>query len=178
MIWQCSDLSDPEERKRGVTKNALITRKVCLNSLPGGSWERPHRRLGTLTKLVPRLLLSLIVEDEERIPSPIGPEPERLTPPVGTVARWDEAAAPRMGRGSTPFSSEATGSDASAISASAVMGGSTARTATASAEAGASAGNTSGGPKATAAPAASPGATAASTEESASGASPTATGTA
>jgi hypothetical protein len=41
MIWRRSDLSDPEERKRGVTKNALITRKVCLNSLPGGSWERP-----------------------------------------------------------------------------------------------------------------------------------------
>jgi hypothetical protein len=93
-------------------------------------------------------------------------------PPVGTAARGDEAAAPRMGRGSMPPSSEETGSDASAISASTVTGGSTARTATASAEAGASAGSTSGGPKATAAPAASPGAMAASTEESASGASP------
>jgi hypothetical protein len=41
MTWRRSDPSDPEERKRGVTKNALITRKVCLNSLPGGSWECP-----------------------------------------------------------------------------------------------------------------------------------------
>jgi hypothetical protein len=30
--------SDPEEGKQGVTKNALVTRKVCLKSLPGGSW--------------------------------------------------------------------------------------------------------------------------------------------
>jgi hypothetical protein len=39
--WRRSDPSDPEGRKRGVTKNALITRKVCLKSLPEGSWERP-----------------------------------------------------------------------------------------------------------------------------------------
>jgi hypothetical protein len=82
---------------------------------------------------------------------------------------------PRMGRGSAPPSSEASSSDASAISASAATGGSMARTATASAEAGASAINASGGLEAAAAPAVSLGTTAASTEESASGARPMAT---
>jgi hypothetical protein len=82
---------------------------------------------------------------------------------------------PRTGHGSAPPSSEASSSDASDISASAAMGGSTARTATASAEAGASADNVSGGLEAAAAPAVSLGTTAASTEESASGARPTAT---
>jgi hypothetical protein len=82
---------------------------------------------------------------------------------------------PRTGRGSAPPSSEAPSSDASTISASAAMGGSTARTATTSAEAGASAGNAFGGLEAVATPAVSLGTTAASTDESASGARPTAT---
>jgi hypothetical protein len=80
------------------------------------------------------------------------------------------------GHGPAPPSFEAPSSDASAISASAATGGSTARTATASAAAGASAGSMSGGPEAMAAPAASPNATAASTEEPALGARSTATG--
>jgi hypothetical protein len=67
------------------------------------------------------------------------------------------------------------GSGTSAISASVAMGGSTARTATASAEAGAGVGNTIGGLKAAAAPAVPLGTTAASTEGSASGARPTTT---
>jgi hypothetical protein len=82
---------------------------------------------------------------------------------------------PRTGRGSGPPSSEAPSSDALAISASAATGGSTAGTATTSAEAGASAGIASGGLEAAAAPAASLGTTTASTEESASGACPTTT---
>jgi hypothetical protein len=142
-----------------------------LQGLP----KRPHRCLGTLTKPVPRLLLSLIVENEEGIRSPIGPEPERLTPPIGTAPRGDEVAAPQDGSWFCAPTSEASSSDASAISASAATGGSTASTATTSAEAGASADNASGGLEATAAPAISPGTMAASTEESASGACPTTT---
>jgi hypothetical protein len=59
-----------------------------------GQPKRPHHRLGTLTKPVPRLLLSLIVENEEGIRSTTGLEPERLTPPVGTAPRGDKVAAP------------------------------------------------------------------------------------
>jgi hypothetical protein len=105
----------------------------------------------------------------------MGPEPERLTPPVGTAPRGDKVAAPQDGSRFCAPSSEASNSDALAISASAVTGGSTARTATASAEAGASAGNTSGGLEGAAAPAVSLGTTAASMEGSASGARPSAT---
>jgi hypothetical protein len=139
-----------------------------------GRPKRPHRCLGTLTKPVPRMLLSLIVKNEEGIRSPTGPEPERLTPPVGTAPRGDEAAAPQDGSRFCAPSSEASSSDASVISASAT-GGSTARTATTMAEAGASAGDASGGLEAAAAPAVSLGTTTASTEELASGARPTAT---
>jgi hypothetical protein len=60
-----------------------------------GWQKRPHRCLSTLTKPVPRLLLSLIIKNEEGIRSPTGPEPERLTPPVGTAPRGDEVAAPQ-----------------------------------------------------------------------------------
>jgi hypothetical protein len=67
----------------------------------------------------------------------------------------------------TGFRSLTSSSDASAISASAVTGGSTGRTTTVSTEAGAGAGNTSGGLKAAATPAVSPGTMAASTEGSA-----------
>jgi hypothetical protein len=62
-----------------------------------GRSKRPHCCLGTLMKPVPRLLVSLIVKNEEGIRSPTGPEPERLTPPIGTALRGDEAAAPQDG---------------------------------------------------------------------------------
>jgi hypothetical protein len=176
MTWRRSDPSDPEERKRGVTKNALITRKVCLNSLPGGSWECPCEGPPRSTEATPPSPRH--THEARPKTAPLAHRRGRREDPKPHWSRTGATAAPRTGRGSTPPSSEATGSDASTISASAATGGSTARTATTSAEAGASAGNTSGGPKATAAPAASPGATAVSTEESASGASPTATGAA
>jgi hypothetical protein len=58
----------------------------------------PHRRLGTLTKLVPSLLLSLIVKNEEGFRSTTGPEPEPLpTPLIGTSPREDKVAAPQDG---------------------------------------------------------------------------------
>jgi hypothetical protein len=60
-----------------------------------GRPKRPHRCLGTLVKLAPRLLLSLIVKNEEGFRSTTGLEPERLTPPAGTVPREDEVAAPQ-----------------------------------------------------------------------------------
>jgi hypothetical protein len=138
----------------------------------------PTVAIGTLAKPVPRLLFPLIVENEEGIRGPTGPEPKQLAPPLGTAPREDKAAARRDGSRSRAPSSEAPSSDASAISASAATGGSTARTATASTAAGASAGSMSGGPEAMAAPAASPSATATSTEEPASGARSTANGAA
>jgi hypothetical protein len=96
-------------------------------------------------------------------------------PPVGTAPRKGEVAAPQDGLRFCAPSSKASSSGASTISASAAMGGFTAKMATASAEAGASADNTSGGLEAATAPAVSLGTTAASTEGLASGARPTAT---
>jgi hypothetical protein len=55
MTWRRSDPSDPEGRKRGVIKDALITKKVCLKSLPGGSWERPCKRPPRMTGATPPL---------------------------------------------------------------------------------------------------------------------------
>jgi hypothetical protein len=49
-------------------------------------------------KLVPRLLLPLVVKNEEGFRSTTGPEPERLpTPLLGTAPREDEVAAPQDG---------------------------------------------------------------------------------
>jgi hypothetical protein len=60
--------------------------------------KRPHRRLGTLTKLAPSLLLSLIVKNEEGFRSTMGPEPEPLpTPLIRTSPREDKVAAPQDG---------------------------------------------------------------------------------
>jgi hypothetical protein len=53
MTWRRSDPSDPEGRKRGVTKDTLITKKVCLKSLPGGSWGRPCKRPPRMTGATP-----------------------------------------------------------------------------------------------------------------------------
>jgi hypothetical protein len=159
--------------------NVMNTRKVCLSSLPGGSWERPCEGPPRSTEATPPLprhthearpKTAPLAHRQERIGDP---KPHWSRTGATDAARRDCA---RMGRGSAPPSSEAPGSDASAISASAVTGVSTARTATASAATGASASNTSGGPEATAVPAASPSTTTASTEESASRARPTATG--
>jgi hypothetical protein len=60
--------------------------------------KRPHRCLGTLTKLVPSLLLSLIVKNKEGFRGTTGPEPEPLpTPFIGTSPREDEVATPQDG---------------------------------------------------------------------------------
>jgi hypothetical protein len=150
-------------------------------------------------ELIPRLLLPLIVKDEEGFRGIVGPKPERLsTPLIGIAPRGDEVAAPQdesrfctpsskasgppaVDASGTPsaeeagFQSPTSSSGTSAISASAVMGGSTGRTATASTEAGAGAGSTSGGLKAAAAPAVSPDTTTALIEGSAWGARPMAT---
>jgi hypothetical protein len=164
-----------------------------------GRPKRPHRCLGILTELIPRLLLPLIVKDEEGFRGAVGPEPKRLRASlIRIVPREDEVAAPQDGpRFYTP-SSKASGppvvdtsgtpsaketgsrsatssSGTSTISASAATGGSTGRTTIVSAEAGVGADNTSGGLKAAAASAISPGTTAASTEGSAWGACPMAT---
>jgi hypothetical protein len=48
-------------------------------------------------ELVPRLLLPLIVKNEEGIRSLTGPEPEQLAPPLGAPLRRDKAAARRDG---------------------------------------------------------------------------------
>jgi hypothetical protein len=56
MTWRRSDPSDPEGRKRGVTKDALVTKKVCLKSLHGGSWGRPCKRPPRMTGATPPLL--------------------------------------------------------------------------------------------------------------------------
>jgi hypothetical protein len=57
---------------------------------------RPHRRLGMLTKLIPRLLLTLIVEKKEELRGAAAPESEWLPAPlIGVALRRDKAAAPR-----------------------------------------------------------------------------------
>jgi hypothetical protein len=187
MTWRRSDPSDPEGRKRGVTKNALITRKVCLKSLPGGSWERPckgpPRSTGATPPLPrhthearPKTAPPTHRQERRGDPRPHGSRTEATgAAPRNCAARGQGCRSTGRVTVPRPPSSEAPSSDASAISASAATDGSTARTVTASAAAGASAGSMSGGPEATAAPAASPSATAASTEESASGTRPTAT---
>jgi hypothetical protein len=129
-------------------------------------------------ELVPRLLLPLIVKNEEGIRSLTSPELEQLAPPLGAPPRRDKAAARRDGPRFHAPSSEAPSADASAISASTATGRSPTGTAAASAAAGASAGGMSGGPEATSALATSPSATATSTEEPASGTRSTATGAA
>jgi hypothetical protein len=55
MTWRRSDPSDPKGRKRGITKDALVTKKVCLKPLPGGSWGRPCRRPPAMTVATPPL---------------------------------------------------------------------------------------------------------------------------
>jgi hypothetical protein len=56
MTWWRSDPLDPKGRKQGVTKDALVTRKVCLKSLPGESWGRPCKRPPRMTGATPPLL--------------------------------------------------------------------------------------------------------------------------
>jgi hypothetical protein len=96
------------------------------------------------------------------------PLPRRRDPPAVDTSGTPSAK-------EAGFQSPTSSSGTSAISASAVTGGSTGRTATTSTEAGAGAGSTSGGLKAAAAPAVSPDTTATSTEGSAWGARPRAT---
>jgi hypothetical protein len=63
-----------------------------------GRPKRPHRCLGILTELISRLLLPLIVEEEEGFRGAAAPEPERLpTPLIGVVSRGDKVAAPQDG---------------------------------------------------------------------------------
>jgi hypothetical protein len=118
-----------------------------------GRPKRPHRCLGTLTELVPRLLLPLIVKNEEGFRGTTGPEPERLpTPLIGIAPREDKVTAPQNGsrfcaplpKASGPpavgasgtssakeagFRSPTSSSGASAISASTATDGSMGRTA-------------------------------------------------
>lgn len=71
-------------------------------NIPGkdlhGRPKRPHRCLGILMELIPRLLLPLIVEEEEGFRGAVAPEPERLpTPLIGVAPRGDKVAAPQDG---------------------------------------------------------------------------------
>jgi hypothetical protein len=70
-----------------------------------GRPKRPHRCLDILTELILRLLLPLIVKDEEGFRGTAGPEPERLPAPlIGIAPRGDEVAAPQDGpRSCTPL---------------------------------------------------------------------------
>jgi hypothetical protein len=63
-----------------------------------GRPKRPHCRLGILTELIPRLLLPLIVKDEEGFRGAAGLELERLpTPLIGITPHGDKVAAPQDG---------------------------------------------------------------------------------
>jgi hypothetical protein len=189
MTWRRSDPSDPEGRKRGVTKDALITKKVCLKSLPGGSWGRLCKRPPRMTGATPPLLRHTRGARPKTAP-PAHRQERRRDPMSHGSGTGATSAAPRSstaqgpgcrsaGRAAfPPPPSEAPSADASAISASAATGRSPTGTAAASAAAGANAGSMSGGPKATSTPAASPSTTATSTEEPASGTHSTATGAA
>jgi hypothetical protein len=107
MTWRCSYPQVPEEGKHDITNNALVTQGVRLNpyladpgNVPGkdlhGQPKRPHRRLGMLAELIPRLLLPLIVEKKEELRGAAAPEPERLpTPLIGVALRRNKAAAPQ-----------------------------------------------------------------------------------
>jgi hypothetical protein len=161
--------------------------KVCLKSLPGGSWERPCKGPPRSTEAIP-LLPRHTYEARPKTTPPVHRRERRGAPRPHGSGTEATGAAPRncAARGQDcrsvgwvavlhPPSSEASSSDASAILASAATGGSTARTTAASAGAGDGAGNMSGGLEAAAAPAVSLGMTAASAEESASGARPTMT---
>jgi hypothetical protein len=77
-------------------------------------------------ELVPRLLLPLIIKNEEGFRGLTGPEPEQLAPPLGAPPCRDKAAARRDGSRFRAPSFEAPSSDASAVSASAATGRSTA----------------------------------------------------
>jgi hypothetical protein len=90
-------------------KNALVTQGVRLNpylanpgNVPGknlhGQPKRPHRRLGMLTELIPRLLPPIIVEKKEELRGATALEPEQLPAPlIGVALRRDKAAAPQDG---------------------------------------------------------------------------------
>jgi hypothetical protein len=85
--------------RKGYAKNPYLEDP---GNVPGkdlhGRPKRPHRRLGILTELIPRLLLPLIVEDEEGFRGAAAPEPERLpTPLIGVAPRGDKVAAPQDG---------------------------------------------------------------------------------
>jgi hypothetical protein len=102
-------LQVPEEGKQDITKKALVTQGVRLNpylanpgNIPGkdlhGQPKRPHRCLGMLTELIPRLLLPLIVEKKEELQGAAALEPERLPAPlIGVALRGDKTAAPQDG---------------------------------------------------------------------------------
>jgi hypothetical protein len=190
MTWRRSDPSGPEGRKRGVTKDTLITKKgmpkIITWRILGTSLQKTSKDDRSNPTVASAHSRSSSQDCSSRSSSRTkkGSEASR----VRNQSNWRRPSELRhagtrlplggTGRGSTPPSSEAPSSDASATSASAATGRSTARTATASAAAGASAGGMSGGPEVTAAPTASPSATAASIEESASGTRSMATGAA
>jgi hypothetical protein len=56
MTWRRSDPSDPEGKKRGITKMPWSQKKVCPKPLPGGFWGRPCRKPPATTGATPPLL--------------------------------------------------------------------------------------------------------------------------
>ena len=85
--------------RKGYAKNPYLEDP---GNVPGedlhGRPKRPHHRLGILTELISRLLLPLIVEDEEGFRGAAAPEPERLPIPlIGVAPHGDKVAAPQDG---------------------------------------------------------------------------------
>ena len=63
-----------------------------------GRPKRPHHRLGMLTELIPRLLVPLIIEEEEGFRGAAAPKPERRPKPlIGVAPLGDKDAAPQDG---------------------------------------------------------------------------------
>jgi hypothetical protein len=105
MTWRRSDPSDPEGRKRGVTKNASVTEEERyalyryledFGDVPAENLQRrpkrPHRCFSTLAELIPGLVLPFIVKNENGVRGLMGPEPEQLAPALGALPHSDEAA--------------------------------------------------------------------------------------
>jgi hypothetical protein len=121
MTWRCSYPQVPEEGKQDITNNALVTQGVRLNpylavpgNVPGkdlhGQSKRPHRRLGMLAELIPRLLLPLIVEKKEELRGAAAPEPERCPRHLlGLRYAGIRPLLPKTGRGSACPSTKASG---------------------------------------------------------------------
>jgi hypothetical protein len=190
MTWQRSDPSDPEGRKRGVTKDALVTKKGMPKTITwrilGTSLQKTSSDDRSDPTVASAHSWSSSQDCSSRSSSRTkkGSEASR----VRNRSNWRRPselrrAGTRLPLGGTdrvskPPSSEAPSADASAISASAATGHSPTGTAAASAATGASTGGMSGGPEAMSAPSASSSTMAASAEEPASGTRSTTTGAA